>query len=310
MKYLIIRLSALGDLVLITPVVEYLSKRGSVDILTYSDFADIFKDDPRVSRVWKMKRKPKLKDLKFISEILSQQGYSLVVDLQVKPITLLLTRLIKARTFAVNKYTLQRRLHVWFGMGINVGKIWENYLYQVARFLRDKVEVIKPKIYPPPTFIPFELPEKYVVLSPEASTGLKRWKFENFVKVAEHLKSRNMEVVWIGKENYPEVSVGLDLRGKTDIPQMIEIIKNSLLIVGNDSAPMHIATALNIPCIAIMGPTTRSLGFMDESNVIVEKELNCRPCSTNGGGRCWRGDRECMNIPPDKVVKIISGFAT
>jgi len=95
------------------------------------------------------------------------------------------------------------------------------------------------------------------------------------------------------------------LRGKTDILQTIKVIGSANLVLSNDSAPVHMARALNIPVVVIMGPTAKTLGFVYEGIRVVEKNLNCRPCSTNGGGRCWRGDRECLNINEFDVISSI-----
>jgi len=94
MRILAVRLSALGDVILSTPVLEYLSKKGELHFLTYPENAEIFAEDPRINRVWKIKRKAKFREIKEFAEMLREQKYDLFVDLQVKPITLLLSKLL------------------------------------------------------------------------------------------------------------------------------------------------------------------------------------------------------------------------
>lgn len=303
MKILALRLSALGDVILSTPVLEYLSGKGDVDFLTYEEYADIFREDPRINRVWRVKRKGLMK----LVDILKEQDYDLLVDLQVKPITFIFSRILGIKTLRVDKKTISRRLHVWFGMDFKGGVVWYRYLRDVAGYFGEEPPNIYPKIYPPDVFLPFDIPDKFVAIFPEASAKLKRWDFDRFLKVAEVLKGNGLDVVWMGRESFPGVNFGLDLRGKTDILQTIKVIGMAGLVLSNDSAPVHIARALNIPVVEIMGPTTGSLGFVYEGIKVVEKELNCRPCSTNGGGRCWRGDRECLNISESDVISAIFG---
>jgi len=62
-KFAVVRLSALGDVILVSPVLEYLSRRGEVLFLTYDPFAPVYGDDPRVSRVLTLPRKPSVSDI-------------------------------------------------------------------------------------------------------------------------------------------------------------------------------------------------------------------------------------------------------
>ncbi|MEO0138276.1 MAG: glycosyltransferase family 9 protein [candidate division WOR-3 bacterium] len=301
MKILALRLSALGDVILSTPILEYLSKKGVLDFLTYEEYADIFREDPRINRVWRVKRKGLMK----LVDILKEQDYDLLVDLQVKPITVFFSKILGVKTIRVDKKTIKRRLHVWFGLDYEGGVVWKRYLKNVADYFGEEPPNTYPKIYPPDVLLPFDIPDNFVAIFPEASTKLKRWDFERFLNVAKVLTDKGINVVWMGKESFPEVDVGLDLRGKTDILQTIKVIGSANLVLSNDSAPVHMARALNIPVVVIMGPTAKTLGFVYEGIRVVEKNLNCRPCSTNGGGRCWRGDRECLNINEFDVISSI-----
>lgn len=304
MKILALRLSALGDVILSTPILEYLRGKGILDFLTYDEYADIFREDPRINRVWRVKRNGLLK----LVDILREQEYDLLVDLQVKPITVFFSKIMGIKTIRVDKKTIKRRLHVWFGLDYYGGVVWKRYLKNVADYFAEEPPNIYPRIYPPDVLLPFDIPTKFVSIFPEASAGLKRWYFERFLNIAKILVDRGIDVVWMGRGSFPEVNIGLDLRGKTDILQTVKIISLSSLVLSNDSAPVHMARALNIPVIAIMGPTTSTLGFVYEGIRVVEKDLNCRPCSTNGGGRCWRGDRECLNISEFDVISAIFEF--
>ena len=79
------------------------------------------------------------------------------------------------------------------------------------------------------------------------------------------------------------------------------------LFITNDSGPMHIATAFDVPTLAIFGPTTRELGFFPygEGHRVVEvKDLACRPCALHGGKKCPLGHFKCMkDIHADEVFR-------
>ena len=67
--------------------------------------------------------------------------------------------------------------------------------------------------------------------------------------------------------------------GKTTLKELIEIMRNAKFVVTNDSGPMHIAAALNVPVFAIFGPTNPlRTGPYGKSHVIFRKGLECSPC--------------------------------
>jgi heptosyltransferase-2 len=76
------------------------------------------------------------------------------------------------------------------------------------------------------------------------------------------------------------------------------------VFITNDSGPMHIAAACDVPTVAIFCATTPALGFYPYSTdaVIVEKELPCRPCGSHGGRRCPLGTEDCMRLIPAQRV--------
>ena len=96
----------------------------------------------------------------------------------------------------------------------------------------------------------------------------------------------------------------LDLTGKTDVRELMEVISGLRLFVTNDSGPMHIAAALGVPVAAIFGPTTKELGFFPygEKSEVIQAALKCRPCALHGSNECPRGHFLCMKlITPEKV---------
>ena len=90
--------------------------------------------------------------------------------------------------------------------------------------------------------------------------------------------------------------VGVNLVGQTDLAMLVAAIDQSLVLVTNDSAPMHVAVARGTPVVAIFGPTTPRQGYgpYTDRAVVVERELACRPCSRHGGAQCPIGTHACM----------------
>jgi heptosyltransferase-2 len=98
-------------------------------------------------------------------------------------------------------------------------------------------------------------------------------------ELARHTHAHN----WVGKLDLSSVMSALSLRCS--------------YVIANDTGLMHMADALSLPTCAILGPTTRDMGYppLGERSFIVEKALGCRPCSRNGSAPCIRwGKRPCL----------------
>jgi heptosyltransferase-2 len=71
---------------------------------------------------------------------------------------------------------------------------------------------------------------------------------------------------------------------------------------------MHMATAVGTPVVALFGPTVRQFGFTPyrARATILERPLDCRPCSAMGGPRCPLGHHRCLGeITPDEVFEAV-----
>ena len=98
----------------------------------------------------------------------------------------------------------------------------------------------------------------------------------------------------------------INLTGQTNLLESAAIISRAKLVISNDSAPAHIAAAVDTPVIAIFGPTIPSFGFApysEKSDVVDIGKLYCRPCTTHGSRRCPEQHFNCMmNLIPEKVM--------
>lgn len=98
-----------------------------------------------------------------------------------------------------------------------------------------------------------------------------------------------------------------NLTGETNLLESAALISRAKLAIANDSAPAHIAAAVNTPVVAIFGPTVRKFGFSpysEKSSVVEIGELYCRPCSTHGSARCPQKHFRCMlELQPAKILE-------
>ena len=151
-------------------------------------------------------------------------------------------------------------------------------------------------------------PDPYAVLVPGARWKTKIWPAESFGKVASMLPLKSV-VIGATSDKAIADSVVLhsgekarSLAGQTSLRQLIEIMRTAEVVITNDSGPMHIAVALNIPVIAIFGPTSPvRTGPFGKGHVILQSQTECVPCFK----RSCREIR-CMNeITPEAVYQAV-----
>ncbi len=105
----------------------------------------------------------------------------------------------------------------------------------------------------------------FAVMNPGAGWDSKLWPAERYAKVARHLgqwSRMKSAIVWAGERErgWAERIVSLSegyavLAPKTSLLELAALVKASTLFVGSDTGPMHLAAAMDVPCVALFGPT-------------------------------------------------------
>ena len=155
-----------------------------------------------------------------------------------------------------------------------------------------------------------------IAIAPGGRKKTKRWPAAKYGRLASRLVSElGVTVVMVGDEG--DKSVGsqvkkecqgvLDAIGRTDIGKLGTILSRCDLTISNDSAPVHMAVAVRTRVAAIFGPTVVEFGFAPygRKDVVIEKDLYCRPCSLHGTDVCPEGHFRCMeDIGSDEVYDV------
>jgi len=160
--------------------------------------------------------------------------------------------------------------------------------------------------------------DKIVGIAPGSVWATKRWLPERFAEVSQLLiRKVGAKVVFLGSaddQNLCERIANLmkdkpvSLAGRTDILQSAAIISFCKVILSNDSAPVHIASALRRPVVAIFGSTIPEFGFAPygEGYLVIEKKMDCRPCGIHGRGKCPQKHFRCMkDITTEEVFQAV-----
>ncbi len=157
-----------------------------------------------------------------------------------------------------------------------------------------------------------------ISIAPGSVWKTKRWSDQLYIELIKKLIRLKYSVLLIGGNTDKiicstiESSVSshylINLCGKLSILQSANAIMKSKVLVTNDTAPMHIASAVNTPVVALFGPTVKEFGFTPIGNryIIVEKNLECRPCTPHGGEHCPIWTHDCMEmITVEEVLEAI-----
>lgn len=158
----------------------------------------------------------------------------------------------------------------------------------------------------------------FVAVAPGSIWGSKRWPYYGILaaRLAEHaavVVVGGPDDAGLGEEIVRAVGQkggrAVTMCGKLTLRQSAALIARARVLVTNDSAPLHVATAMGTPLVAVFGPTLPEFGFgpIKSGDVALGVEgLDCRPCSRHGPPRCPLGHHRCMrDLAPEAVAAAI-----
>ena len=161
--------------------------------------------------------------------------------------------------------------------------------------------------------------KKIILIAPGSKWFTKKWPEEYFrILIQKLVKRDDLLIIITGGKEEKEIELNLDskvldLRGEISLLELAELTKRAILVVSNDSAPIHITSAFpNTRIIGIFGPTVKEFGFFPwskNSKVFEINGLYCRPCAIHGGNSCPEKHFRCMKeITPDLIENEIYNY--
>ena len=298
---LVVRFSSLGDIVLTTGVIKYVYEKlvGDVafDFLTTSHFAGVLQEFPYIRNVYCINKGDSLVQLNEVISTMPEYDY--VFDLH-DNIRSFFTRLVNSsNNYVYNKNSTARRLFVkyrLFKSKLNTHVVMKYFMPFKKAFNLDMpaLEELRPYLKLS-SDIKENQHDKHIVIHPFASKNTKIWPY--FTELASILVDNGFMVTFVGDGNIEMPAHVINKTGKISLSALNEIISSATCFVTTDSGPLHIATAFNIPTIAIFGPSTKELGFYPEFKnvkVIEYIGLKCRPCHIHGTYQCPKKHFKCM----------------
>jgi len=153
-------------------------------------------------------------------------------------------------------------------------------------------------------------------MSASAKWPTKNWPLEHMAKLCDILGHKNIRVILTGENKDRSLSRKLIAKakskpasfiGKTSILQLAALIKHCKVYISADSAPLHVAAGMQVPIIALFGPTDAKRHMPPaEKQVVLHKPMKCSPCYS---GVCRIKTHACMNdISPEEVARKVMQF--
>ena len=311
-KILIIQTAFIGDVILATPLIEKLHDKfpkSTIDFLLRKGNEKLFTNHPKLKNIliWDKKNKKYNNLIKIIKQIRAEK-YDFVINLQRFSSSGIITFLSKGRIkigFDKNPFSFSYKIKVKHKIGNGTHEIERNL--SVIESITDNSKYL-PKLYPEiSNFNKVEeyTNEKYICIAPASVWFTKQYPKHKWVELINALKEYKIYLIGAPSDfslcnEISEQSSHNNIVNLTTELSFLDsaaLMKNAFMSYVNDSAPMHIASAVNANVTAVYCSTVPSFGFgpLSTNSKVVEvsEKLACRPCGLHGKKECPEGHFDC-----------------
>ena len=306
MKVLVVRFSSIGDIVLTSPIVRALKLQldAEVHFITKNKFKSVVSNNSRVDKIFTIQ-----KEITEVIPDLQKEKYDYIIDLHKNLRSKRLIISLGVKSISFDKINLEKWLRVhsrlnflpdvhlvdryFSGMKklgiINDGEGLEYYHGQSEQ---DLVQII------PRT--------EYIAIVLGATYYTKRIPKE---KIEFIVKNNTLPCILLGGDDVKDLAYELESLpnvinkvGNLSLNESAALVKHSKYTITGDTGLMHIAAAYKVPTMVFWGSTAYELGMYPyygknhptKSINIVNKNINCSPCSKIGKDKCPKGHFKCM----------------
>lgn len=338
MKILIVKLSAIGDVVHSLPVLYALRQRfpsAHIAWLVEEAASSLLMGHPLLDRVIISKRKTwlnnilkpgrrkqALNEIKAFVRNLRDTEYDIVLDLHALLKSGLLIWLSRSNRKVgytkgdegssvflnerITPYDLDKHAVLrYMNLAEYIGAEPNGYHFPIPISDTDKIRVND-------LLEETEVRGSFIVINPVAKWGTKLWDTGKFASLADRcIREFHLPIVFTGsKDDREEVRSimdqmherAIDFCGKTNLRELAYLYGLSSVMITTDTGPMHIGAAVNARVVALFGPTAPwRTGPFGDGHLVIRKDLSCSPCFKR---RC--DNRRCMlGITADEVFEAV-----
>ncbi len=321
-KFLIIRFSSIGDIVLTTPVVRMLKEQiqgAEIHYLTKPKFKNVVANNPYIDKIHTLRE-----NFDEMIEILRNESYDYIIDLHHNLRTSRVKRRMGLPAFSFDKLNWEK----WLRVNFNIHRlpdvhIVDRYLATTSVFdVQDDGKGLEYFLQPeddvPITNFPDVYKNGFIAVAIGAQHYTKRLPNEKLASLCGKIKypmillgdqndSVNAEeIIRVAKEQNPEIAV-INACGVYSLNQSASIVKQSHIVLTHDTGLMHIAAAFGKRIISVWGNTIPEFGMSPyrahpDSLIVEVQNLKCRPCTKIGFRICPKKHFKCMNHIDEQII--------
>jgi lipopolysaccharide heptosyltransferase II len=313
---LLVQTSFIGDVILSTPLIAELALRGPVDVVATPTGATILSGNPGVRRIVVFDKRGRDRGLGGLFRLAGR------VRANESDVAYLAQGSVRSGLLALMGKYRER-----IGFATSPGRLlysqrvpFRRERHHAERLLRLALgphaelprSALRPRLYPSDgdrsavdallDAVP-NADRPLLALAPGSVWATKRWPY--YAQLAAALQATHRSIVVGSRDDTPLAAEivratggdAVDATGRLTLLGSAELIGRCRAIVTNDSAPLHLASAMNTLTIAVFGPTVPAFGFgplADASVTAEDLSLDCRPCHPHGPMICPLGHWRCM----------------
>jgi heptosyltransferase-2 len=333
-KILVIQTAFIGDVVLATALIESLHQqypKAAIDVVVRKGNESLFNEHPFINEliVWDKKQHKYLNWLSILKKIRAKK-YDVLINVQRFAATGLWTVLSKANTtigFDKNPFSFLFTHKVKHD--VSAGELHEINRNHALISSLGVFPLVMPKLYPTTSDyekVKLYQAQKYITIAPASVWFTKQFPLTAWVSLINELKFEGPiyiiggpadkalgdqiinEVVSLHSKTFNTSNTSttttastkiINLSGELGFLASAALQQKAVLNYVNDSAPMHLCSAVNAPVVAIYCSTIPAFGFgpLSTNSFIVEaqQKLTCRPCGLHGKKQCPLGHFNCAH---------------
>ena len=326
MKICIVKLSAMGDIIHAMVALQYIKKAipdVTIDWLVEKSFVQVLQNNPHINNILpvhlkgiKSKETSIVEQYKLIKKY-AFNNYDVVLDAQGLMKSALATwimgeRIVGSFTAGFSKDSIREKPASWFyrkkvSISYDRNTIDRNakVLSEPLGFKISNEDILnkEPFLFTNETFDE----KNYIVFVVGSTWESRNYPKEKFLEVAQCLQEKVI-VVWGNKDEenkakwLEENSEFISIAPKGNLEKLKAIIKNSKLLIGNDTGPTHMAWGFNVPSITIFGPTPINRIYITDINKAIKSD------SPVNHYKLDKNDFSICEIKASDVVEIAKGL--
>jgi heptosyltransferase-2 len=331
-KILVIQTAFIGDAILTLPMIQKLKKMipgSEIDVISNPVTSEIFSASPYVNKVTCLDKKGEHKSffslIKFAKEIRSRNYMRIYSPHRSFRTAFIVMQSAVRETYGFTNSSFRHVYKHLIDYRYDHHEVQRNLDLAGFDYSSEDWHIL-PELEIPGNvkenvrdfFANYNINNHVAVVAPGSVWNTKVYPAEYFKKIIGYLVDNYGKVLLIGGESDISLCTNLasgfkqnvmSVAGKFTLLETIELLKNSKILISNDSAPTHFGICVDIPVLTLYCSTTANFGFYpynEKSGYLSYDDLFCKPCGIHGHSKCPVNTFDCgYNLKPETVISKI-----